>query len=278
MCWRCPSSFPRMHSGSACQRVTAAASPRSVPTERRKRARKSGRDHPSSRQHAECKFELHGPALRHMLEVPLFVSEDALRLSMSARDGRSIAKVRADRTSKTSAQKWQRSSFLASTRGVQTSYSNCTDRRCVMCWRCPSSFPRMHSGSAVPARDGRSIAKVRADRTSKTSAQKWQRSSFLASTRGVQVRTARTGAASCVGGAPLRFRGCTPAQQCQRVTAAASPRSVPTERRKRARKSGRDHPSSRQHAECKFELHGPALRHVLEVPLFVSEDALRRSK
>ena len=36
-----------------------------------------------------------------MLEVPFFVSEDALRLSMSARDGRSIAKVRADRTSKT---------------------------------------------------------------------------------------------------------------------------------------------------------------------------------
>ena len=119
-CWRCPSSFPRMHSGSACQRVTAAASPRCVPTERRKRARKSGRDHPSSRQHAECKL----------------VS------------------------------------------------SNCDDRRCVMCWRCPSSFPRMHSGSAS-----------------------------------------------------------------ERVTAAASPRCVPTERRKRARKSGRDHPSSRQHAE-----------------------------
>ena len=146
MCWRCPSSFPRMHSGAASERVTAAASPRCVSTERRKRARKSGRDHPSSRQHAECKFELHGPALRHVLEVPLFVFEDALRLSM-------------------------------------------------------------------PARDGRSIAKVRADRTSKRSAQKWQRSSFLASTRGVQVRTARTGAASCVGGAPLRFRGCTPAQQ-----------------------------------------------------------------
>jgi hypothetical protein len=65
---------------------------------------------------ASCKFELHGPALRHVLEVSLFVSEDALRLSMSARDGRSIAKVRVDRTSNTSAQKWQRSSFLMSTR------------------------------------------------------------------------------------------------------------------------------------------------------------------
>ena len=53
MCWRCPSSFPRMHSGAASERVVAAASPRSVLTERRKRARKSGRDHPSSRQHAE---------------------------------------------------------------------------------------------------------------------------------------------------------------------------------------------------------------------------------
>ena len=35
-CLRCPSSFPRMHSASACQRVTAAASPRCVPTELRK--------------------------------------------------------------------------------------------------------------------------------------------------------------------------------------------------------------------------------------------------
>ena len=112
-----------MHSGSACQRATAAASPRFVPTERRNRARKNGRDHPSSRQHAECKL----------------VS------------------------------------------------STCTDRRCVMCWTCPSSIPGMHSGSA-----------------------------------------------------------------CQRVTAAALSRCVPTERRKRAHKSGTDHPSSLQHTECKL--------------------------
>ena len=49
------------------------------------------------------------------MEVPLFVSEDTLRLRMPAGDGRSIAKVRADRTSKTSAKKWDRSSFLEST-------------------------------------------------------------------------------------------------------------------------------------------------------------------
>ena len=49
------------------------------------------------------------------MEVPLFVSEDALRLRMPVRDGRSIAKVRANRTSKTSAQKWDRLSFLEST-------------------------------------------------------------------------------------------------------------------------------------------------------------------
>ena len=42
-----------------------------------------------------------------MLEVPLFVSEDALLLSKRVCDGHSVAKVLADRTSKASAQKWQ---------------------------------------------------------------------------------------------------------------------------------------------------------------------------
>ena len=51
-CWRWPSSFSRIHSGSASERVTAAASPRYVPAKYRKLTRKSGRDHPSLR-HAQ---------------------------------------------------------------------------------------------------------------------------------------------------------------------------------------------------------------------------------
>jgi hypothetical protein len=163
---------------------------------------------------ASCKFELHGPALRHVLEVPLFVSGDALRLSMSARDGRSIVKVRADRTSKTSAQKWHRSSFLLQHAECKLVSSNCTDWRCVMYWRCPSSFMRMHSGAAcqraAAAALSRCVPTERRNRARKSGRD--HPSSRQHAECKLQVRTARTGAASCVGGVPLRFRGFTPAQ------------------------------------------------------------------
>ena len=67
-----------------------------------------------------------------------------------------------------------------------------------------------------------------------------------------KVRTATTGAASRVGRGTHSFPRVRPGAASERATATASPRSVPNARRKLARKSGRDHPSSRQHAECKL--------------------------
>ena len=68
----------------------------------------------------------------------------------------------------------------------------------------------------------------------------------------VAVRTATTGVASCVGGAPPSFPRMRSDVASERVPAAASPRSVPPARRKRARKTGWGHPSSRHYAECKL--------------------------
>ena len=68
----------------------------------------------------------------------------------------------------------------------------------------------------------------------------------------VAVRTATTGVASCVGGAPPSFPRMRSDVASERVPAAASPRSAPPARRKRARKTGWGHPSSRHYAECKL--------------------------